>query len=125
MIKDNLTIKDSGIPHQPHHIVDADGNVIASLYHNFQSPLYARMFKIAPRMQKILFDVLENYSISINENNVTDKDLKILKDIAEIQAELLEPIDSRTETTWQDEVFEKNKDEPLADAFINPPTKKD
>ena len=104
---------------------NADGNVIASLYHNFQSPLYARMFRVAPRMQKILFDVLENYSISIKEDNVTDKDLKILKDIAEIQVELLEPIDSRTETTWQDEVFEKNKDEPLADAFLNPPTKKD
>ena len=57
------------------------------------------------------------------DNNISH--LKILKDIAEIQVELLEPIDSRTETTWQDEVFEKNKDEPLADAFLNPPTKKD
>jgi len=125
MIKDNLIIKDSGIPHQPYNLIDSDGNVISTLFHNLQSPLYARLFKVAPRMQQILWDVLENYSESINENKVTDKDLKILKHIAEIQVELLEPIDSRTETTWQDEVFEKHKDEPLADVFTNKPLTKD
>lgn len=119
MIKDNLTIKNSGVPHQPQHIIDEDGNVIASLYHNLKSELYARLFKNAPRMNKILWDVLENYSASINDDNVSDKDLKILKDISQLQVELLEPIDNRTETTWQDEVFEKHKGESLSEPFKN------
>jgi len=43
-------------------------------------------------MHKILWDVLENYSVSINNNSLTDNDLKILKDISELQISLLEPI---------------------------------
>ena len=43
-------------------------------------------------MHKILWDVLENYSVSINNNSLTDNDLKILKDISELQTSLLEPI---------------------------------
>ena len=71
-------------------------------------------------MEKILWDVLENYSVCINNNRATDKDLKILKDISELQVDLLEPIDNRTEYTWQDEVFEKHKDEPLPKVFLDP-----
>jgi hypothetical protein len=132
MVEDDLIIKNSGVPHLPFHIIDEKGNVIADLFHNVQSVSYARLFKNAPRMHKILWDVLENYSCSINDNSISDKDLKILKDISELQVELLEPIDNRTELTWQDEVFEKHKDEPLADlvftkpplAFTNPQSKK-
>tara|TARA_Y100000389_G_C17419718_1_gene495985 strand:+ start:305 stop:703 length:399 start_codon:yes stop_codon:yes gene_type:complete len=120
MVEDDLIIKNSGVPHIPHHIIDEKGNVVADIFHNIDSQSYARLFKNAPRMQKILWDVLENYSVSINDNNISDKDLKILKDISELQVELLEPIDNRTETTWQDEVFEKNKDESLPEVFLDP-----
>jgi len=125
MIKDNLIIKHSGVPHLPFHIIDEQGNVIADLFHNIESVSYARLFKNAPRMHKILWDVLENYSVSINNNGLSDKDLKILKDITELQVELLEPIDIRTPTTWQDEVYEKHKDEPLSEPFNpNPQSEK-
>jgi hypothetical protein len=120
MVEDNLIIKNTDIPHIPHHIIDDKGNVIADLFHNTDSQSYARLFKNAPRMEKILWDVLENYSVCINNNRATDKDLKILKDISELQVDLLEPIDNRTEYTWQDEVFEKNKDEPLPKVFLDP-----
>lgn len=120
MVEDDLIIKNSGIPHLPFHIIDEKGNVIADLFHNVQSVSYARLFKNAPRMHKILLDVLENYSVSINDNSIFDKDLKILKDISELQVELLEPIDNRTELTWQDEVFEKHKNEQLPEVFIDP-----
>ena len=120
MVEDVLIIKNSGVPHLPFHIVDGKGNVIADIFHNIQSVTYARLFKNAPRMHQILWDVLENYSVSINDNSISDKDLKILKDISELQVELLEPIDNRTETTWQDEVFEKHKKEPLPEVFIDP-----
>jgi len=117
MVEDDLIIKNSGVPHLPFHIIDEKGNVIADLFHNVQSVSYARLFKNAPRMHRILWDVLENYSASINDNSISDKDLKILKDISELQVELLEPIDNRTELTWQDEVYEKLKDEPLPEPF--------
>jgi len=120
MVEDDLIIKNSGVPHLPFHIVDSKGNVIADIFHNIQSVTYARLFKNAPRMHQILWDVLENYSVSINDNSISDKDLKILKDISELQVELLEPIDNRTEITWQDEVFEKHKNEPLPEVFIDP-----
>lgn len=120
MVEDNLKIKSSGIPHLPFHIIDENGNVIADLFHNIDSVTYARLFKNASRMNKILWDVLENYSVSINSNTVTDRDLKILKDISEVQLELTEPIDNRNETSWQDEVFEKHKDEPLPEVFLDP-----
>ena len=120
MVEDDLIIKNSGVPHLPFHIVDDKGNVIADIFHNIQSVTYARLFKNAPRMHQILWDVLENYSVSINDNSISDKDLKILKDISELQVELLEPIDNRTEITWQDEVFEKHKNEPLPEVFIDP-----
>tara|TARA_B110000908_G_scaffold165589_1_gene215286 strand:+ start:2918 stop:3322 length:405 start_codon:yes stop_codon:yes gene_type:complete len=120
MVEDNLKIKSSGIPHLPFHIIDENGNVIADLFHNIDSLTYARLFKNASRMNKILWDVLENYSVSINSNTVTDRDLKILKDISELQLELSEPIDNRNETSWQDEVFEKHKDEPLPEVFLDP-----
>ena len=120
MVEDNLKIKSSGIPHLPFHIIDENGNVIADLFHNIDSVTYARLFKNASRMNKILWDVLENYSVSINDNSVTDRDLKILKDISELQLELSEPIDNRNETSWQDEVFEKHKDEPLPEVFLDP-----
>mgnify|MGYP003627251851 FL=1 len=120
MVEDNLKIKSSGIPHLPFHIIDENGNVIADLFHNIDSVTYARLFKNASRMNKILWDVLENYSVSINSNTVTDRDLKILKDISELQLELSEPIDNRNETSWQDEVFEKHKDEPLPEVFLDP-----
>ena len=120
MVEDNLKIKSSGIPHLPFHIIDENGNVIADLFHNIDSLTYARLFKNASRMNKILWDVLENYSVSINSNTVTERDLKILKDISEIQLELSEPIDNRNETSWQDEVFEKHKDEPLPEVFLDP-----
>tara|TARA_R110000782_G_scaffold177879_2_gene268780 strand:+ start:262 stop:687 length:426 start_codon:yes stop_codon:yes gene_type:complete len=120
MVEDDLIIKNSGVPHLPFHIIDDKGNVIADLFHNIQSVSYARLFKNAPRMHKILWDVLENYSVSINDNSISDKDLKILKDISELQVELLEPINNRNETSWQDEVFEKNKDEPLPEVFLDP-----
>ena len=95
MVEDDLIIKNSGVPHLPFHIIDDKGNVIADLFHNIQSVSYARLFKNAPRMHKILWDVLENYSVSINDNSISDKDLKILKDISELQVELLEPINNR------------------------------
>mgnify|MGYP003636551237 FL=1 len=120
MVEDNLKIKSSGIPHLPFHIIDENGNVIADLFHNIDSVTYARLFKNASRMNKILWDVLENYSVSIKSNTVTERDLKILKDISEIQLELTEPIDNRNETSWQDEVFEKHKDEPLPEVFLDP-----
>ena len=120
MVEDDLIIKNSGVPHLPFHIIDKKGNVIADIFHNIQSVTYARLFKNAPRMHQILWDVLENYSVSINDNSISDKDLKILKDISELQVELLEPIDNRTEITWQDEVFEKHKNEPLPEVFIDP-----
>jgi len=123
MVEDNLIIKKSGVPHLPFNIIDENGNVIADLFHNLQSVSYARLFKNAPRMHKILWDVLANYSVSINDNTISDKDLKILKDISELQVELLEPIGARTETTLQDEVLEKNIDEPLARIFVNPQSK--
>ena len=125
MVKDDLIIKNSGVPHLPFHIVDEKGNVIADLFHNIQSVTYARLFKNAPRMHKILWDVLENYSVSINDNSISDKDLNILKDISELQVELLEPIDNRTELTWQDEVFEKHKDEPISEVFSPNPQSKE
>ena len=120
MVEDNLKIKSSGVPHLPFHIIDDKGNVIADLFHNIDSLTYARLFKNASRMNKILWDVLENYSVWINSNTVTDRDLKILKDISELQLELSEPIDNRNETSWQDEVFEKHKDEPLPQVFLDP-----
>lgn len=120
MVEDNLKIKSSGIPHLPFHIIDENGNVIADLFHNIDSVTYARLFKNASRMNKILWDVLENYSVSIKSNTVTERDLKILKDISEVQLELTEPIDNRNETSWQDEVFEKHKDEPLPEVFLDP-----
>ena len=119
MVEDNLKIKSSGIPHLPFHIIDENGNVIADLFHNIDSVTYARLFKNASRMNKILWDVLENYSVSINDNSVTDRDLKILKDISELQLELSEPIEDRIEQ-WKDEVFEKHKDEPLPQVFLDP-----
>tara|TARA_R110000824_G_scaffold6362_1_gene29481 strand:+ start:2012 stop:2437 length:426 start_codon:yes stop_codon:yes gene_type:complete len=119
MVEDNLKIKSSGIPHLPFHIIDENGNVIADLFHNIDSVTYARLFKNASRMNKILWDVLENYSVSINDNSVTDRDLKILKDISELQLELSEPIENRIEQ-WKDEVFEKHKDEPLPEVFLDP-----
>ncbi len=117
MVEDDLIIKNSGVPHIPHHIIDEKGNVVADIFHNIDSQYYARLFKNAPRMQKILWNVLENYSVSINDNNISDKDLKILKDISELQVELLEPIENRTETTWQDEVFEKYKEDIVSELF--------
>ena len=119
MVEDNLKIKSSGIPHLPFHIIDENGNVIADLFHNIDSVTYARLFKNASRMNKILWDVLENYSVSINDNSVTDRDLKILKDISELQLELSEPIEDRIEQ-WKDEVFEKHKDKPLPQGFLDP-----
>lgn len=109
MVEDNLIIKNSGVPHLPYHIIDSKGNVIADLFLSMEADKYARLFKNAPRMHQILWDVLKNYSVSINDNSISDKDLQILKDIAELQSDLLEPINMRTETTWQDEVFEKDK----------------
>lgn len=125
MVEDDLIIKNSGVPHLPFHIIDEKGNVIADIFHNIQSVTYARLFKNAPRMHQILWDVLENYSVSINNNSISDKDLKILKDISELQVELLEPIDNRTEITWQDEVFEKHKDEPISEVFSPNPQSKE
>jgi hypothetical protein len=92
MVEDNLLIQSSGVPHLPFHIKDEKGHVIADLLHNINSVSYARLFKNAPLMHKILWDVLENYSVSINNNSLTDNDLKILKDISELQISLLEPI---------------------------------
>lgn len=117
MVDDNLIIKNSGVPHIPYHIIDDKGNVIADLFHNIESMSYARLFKNAPRMHKILWDVLENYSDSINNNSVSIKDLKILKDISELQLEILEPIDGRTETSWQDEILERLEKEKLGEIF--------
>ena len=54
------------------------------------------------------------------DNNVMFVDGKkiIPKRNKSIYANLeLEPMDDRTPTTWQDEVFEKHKDEPLAKVF--------
>lgn len=120
MVDNDLIIKNSSVPHIPFHIIDSKGNVIADLFQNIESEKYARLFKNAPRMYDILWNVLQNYKVSLNDNSISDKDLKILTDISELQVELIESVTKRTETTWQDEVFEKHKDEPLAKVFIDP-----
>jgi len=117
MVENDLIIKNSSVPHIPFHIIDGKGNVIADLFQNIESEKYARLFQNAPRMYNILWNVLQNYSVSINDNSIPDKDLDVLKDILELQAELLESTIKRNETTWQDEVFEKHKDEPLSEPF--------
>jgi len=117
MVDNDLIIKNSSVPHIPFHIIDSKGNVIADIFHNIESEKYARLFQYAPRMYDILWNVLQNYSVSINDNSISDKDLDVLKDILEVQAELLESVIKRNETTWQDEVFEKHKDEPLSEPF--------
>ena len=117
MVDNDLIIKNSSVPHIPFHIIDSKGNVIADIFHNIESEKYARLFQYAPRMYDILWNVLQNYSVSINDNSISDKDLDVLKDILEVQADLLESVIKRNETTWQDEVFEKHKDEPLSEPF--------
>ena len=47
---------------------------------------------------------------------------EILKAIAEVQIELFgkKITDVRTSTTWQDEIYEKHKHEPLPEVFLDP-----
>lgn len=117
MVEDNLIVKESGVPHAPFHIVDENDNVIATIHHNFKSEDYASIFKLAPRMHGLLWKFLEYFS---KEETIIDTE--ILKAISEVQIELFgkKAIDTRTSTTWQDEIYEKHKDEPLPDVFLDP-----
>lgn len=117
MVEDNLIVKESGVPHAPFHIVDENDNVIATIHHNFKSEDYARIFKQAPRMHGLLWKFLEYFS---KEETIIDTE--ILKAIAEVQIELFgkKNTDVRTSTTWQDEIYEKHKDEPLPEVFLDP-----
>ena len=117
MVEDNLIVKQSGVPHAPFHIVDENDNVIATIHHNFKSEDYARIFKLAPRMHGLLWRFLEYFS-----KKETIIDTEILKAIAEVQIELFgkEPIAKKPPKTWQDEIYEKHKDEPLPEVFLDP-----
>ena len=117
MVEDNLIVKESGVPHAPFHIVDENDNVIATIHHNFKSEDYARIFKQAPRMHGLLWKFLDYFS---KEETIIDTE--ILKAIAEVQIELFgkKNTDVRTSTTWQDEIYEKHKDEPLPEVFLDP-----
>lgn len=117
MVEDNLIVKESGVPHAPFHIVDENDNVIATIHHNFKSEDYARIFKLAPRMHGLLWRFLEYFS---KKETIIDTD--ILKAIAEVQIDLFgkEPIAKKPPKTWQDEIYEKHKDEPLPEVFLDP-----
>jgi len=117
MVEDNLIVKESGVPHAPFHIVDENDNVIATIHHNFKSEDYARIFKQAPRMHGLLWKFLEYFS---KEETIIDTE--ILKAIAEVQIELFgkKNTNVRTSTTRQDEIYEKHKDEPLPEVFLDP-----
>jgi hypothetical protein len=117
MVEDNLIVKESGVPHAPFHIIDENDNVIATIHHNFKSEDYARIFKLAPRIHGLLWKFLEYFS-----KKETIIDTEILKAIAEVQIELFgkEPIAKKTPKPWQDEIYEKHKDEPLPEVFLDP-----
>lgn len=109
-----LEIQETNLPHQPCFIKDDSGNVIATIYHNDKiHPLqYAKLFRNAPKMEKVLWKVLEYFSKC--EDNI---DLDILRDISEIQVELTEPIPSDKPRHWHDEIMEKHKNDTLAKIF--------
>jgi len=123
-MKSNLQIQETNLPHKPYFLKDENDNVIATLYHNtsVNALEYARLFKNAPKMEKVLWKMMEYFS---KPDNVVD--VNLLNDITSIQIELTEPIETekpthwkdRTETTWQDEVYEREvlKNEPLAKIF--------
>ena len=113
-MKSNLQIQETRLPHKPYFLKDENDNVIATIYHNdyINAVEYARLFKNAPKMEKVLWKMMEYFSKP--ENAV---DVNILNDIANIQIELTEPIVTEKPTHWKDEVIEKYKNEPLAKIF--------
>ena len=113
-MKSKLEIQETKLPHKPYFLKDENDNVIATIYHNdyINAVEYARLFKNAPKMEKVLWKMMEYFSKP--ENAV---DVNILNDIANIQIELTEPIVTEKPTHWKDEVIEKYKNEPLAKIF--------
>ena len=114
-MKDNsLKINETKLPHQPYFISDENDNVVATIHHNdyIHAIEYARLFKNAPKMEKVLWKMLEYFS---KPENVVDVD--ILNDVANIQIELSQPIETEKPTHWKDEVMEKGKNESLDKIF--------
>ena len=113
-MKSNLEIQETKLPHQPYFLKDENDNVVATIHHNdyIQAIEYARLFKNAPKMEKVLWKMLEYFS---KPENVVDVD--ILNDVANIQIELTQPIETQKPTHWKDGVIENLKNEPLDKIF--------
>lgn len=113
-MESNLEIQETKLPHQPYFIKDENDNVVATIYHNdyIHAVEYARLFKNAPKMKKVLWKIMEYFSKP--ENAV---DVNIVIDIANIQTELTEPIETEKPKHWQDQIFEKYENEALAKIF--------
>lgn len=86
IMKTNLEIADTNLPHIPFHLIDDKKNVVATIYHNEEDKMYAKLFKNAPKMHEIILKVLENYAKS--PLNDTILDLEMLKEITDVQNDL-------------------------------------
>lgn len=88
IMKTNLEIADTNLPHIPFHLIDDKKNVVATIYHNEEDKMYAKLFKNAPKMHEIILKVLENYAKGHYD---TILDLGMLKEITDLQKDLYSP----------------------------------
>ena len=88
IMKTNLEIADTNLPHIPFHLIDDKKNVVATIYHNEEDKMYAKLFKNAPKMHEIILKVLETYAKGHYD---TILDLGMLKEITDLQKDLYSP----------------------------------
>lgn len=76
-----LKSQKSGVFHKPYHIIDEQGNHIATLFHNDNLEEYLNLFLLSPVLKKTLWKILDEVS---NEEQKSTISIELLNEITEL-----------------------------------------